>query len=121
VAEIAKAACKEVATNRDVLRRLLMACLPADLLATLDIEALIDAMIASTVITVEFTDADSGSGSGSKTPPGKASPPGKAAPPGPSVTVTVEQNIPKISAADVGRAARLARPPFTISALGALR
>ncbi len=98
VAEIAKAASQAVATDRSVLRRLLQDCLPADLLARLDIEALIDAMIASTVVAAGGIDPGSGSG---KTPPGKT-PPGKT-PPGKAneVSVQVTQTLPGVPASAV--------------------
>ena len=121
MAKIARAATEAVAKDRAILRRLLEQCLPADLLASLDIEALIDAMIASTVIEVETT---GGSGSspapgGKASPPGaKASPPGaKASPPGAkpgskpsppagkSVSLKVTQVIPGLKASQVGAGA----------------
>jgi hypothetical protein len=46
---IAKAAAKAVATDAAILRRLLQMCLPADLFNSLDIDALIAAIISSTV------------------------------------------------------------------------
>ncbi len=52
----AKAAAEATAKDRAVLRRLLQLCLPADLLASLDIEKLIDAMIASTVVEAEASE-----------------------------------------------------------------
>ena len=57
----AKAAAEATAKDRDVLRRLLQLCLPADLLASLDIEKLIDAMIASTVVEAEASEPGAGS------------------------------------------------------------
>jgi hypothetical protein len=115
VANIARDATEAVAKDRAILRRLLLQCLPADLLATLDIEALIDAMIASTVIEVETT---GGSGGSSPVPGGKPTPPGskptppagkpgsKPSPPGAagkSVSVEVKQVIPGLKASQVGR------------------
>ncbi len=106
VAEIAKAASQAVATDRSVLRRLLQDCLPADLLARLDIEALIDAMIASTVVTVDVTDSGSGKTPPGKTPSGKTppgkTPPGKT-PPGKAneVSVQVTQTLPGVPASAV--------------------
>jgi hypothetical protein len=113
VSQIASAAAKAAATDRAILRRLLQLCLPADLLNSLDIDALIDAMIASTVVE---TDVSGGSGSGGMTPPGSVAktPPGSGArtPPGSgartppgvaakSVSVEVKQTIPGVSAADL--------------------
>ncbi len=102
VAEIAKAAVKAVATDRAILRRLLQQCLPDYLLSSLDIEALIDAMIASTVIEVDVMDPSGQTppGAGAKTPPGAGAktPPGAA---GPTVSLKVTQTIPGVTAAQV--------------------
>ena len=101
VAQIAKAAVRAVATDRAILRRLLQLCLPEYLLNSLDIEALIDAMIASTVIEVDIEDP-----SGKRPPPGVLPPPGAGtkAPPGAagkSVSLKITQTIPGVKAADV--------------------
>jgi hypothetical protein len=99
VAQIAKAAAKAVATDRAVLRRLLQLCLPADLLNSLDIEALIDAMVASTVVEVEISGGSSNGSNGGSTPPGaKAAPPSAA---GKTTSIEVKQRIPGVKAADV--------------------
>jgi hypothetical protein len=102
VSQIAQAAAKAAATDRAILRRLLQLCLPADLLATLDIDALIDAMIASTVVEADISGGSGMTppGSSAKTPPGSGgkTPPGVAAK---SVSVEVKQTIPGVSAADV--------------------
>ncbi len=96
VAKIAEAAVKAVATDRAILRRLLQECLPADLFNSLDIEALIDEMIRTTVIEVEVEDP-SGGGSGGMPPGAKAAPP-----PGKAVTLKVTQTIPGVKASQVG-------------------
>jgi hypothetical protein len=101
VAQIAKAAVKAVATDRGILRRLLQLCLPADLLARLDIEALIDAMIASTVIEVDILDPSGKAppgGAGAKTPPGMS---------GKSATLKITQTIPKVKASQASQHALL--------------
>jgi hypothetical protein len=114
VAQIAKAAVMAVATDRGILRRLLQLCLPADLLARLDIEALIDAMIASTVIEVEIEGGSSGKappgGAGDKTPGGAKTPPGMS---GKSVTIKITQTIPKVKASQVGRSVLLDMLPLS--------
>jgi hypothetical protein len=97
-----------VATDRAALRRLLQLCLPANLFSSLDIEALIDAMIKSTVVEAGVSNPDS-NGIDAKKPPGVGdrAPPlaaGKAPPPGePSKTASVKvtQKLPGVKASQV--------------------
>ncbi len=98
VLAIARAAAEAVATDRAVLRRLLQLCLPADLLASLDIEALLDAMIASTAVDGSVAAPGSGgSGSGNGTGTSSPSPPGKAA----TISLRVTQELPQVPASAV--------------------
>jgi hypothetical protein len=118
VLNIAKAAAKAVATDRAILRRLLQLCLPADLFNSLDIEALIDAMIKSTVVEGEASGGEASTPPGSKAPPGAGgktppsgagkTPPGSGSggktPPGAaakSASIKVTQTFPGISASQV--------------------
>jgi hypothetical protein len=108
VTTIAKAAAKAVATDKAILRRLLQLCLPADLFSSLNIDALIDAMIKTTVVDA---DVSGGSPPGSQTPRGasRATPPGSKTPPGSygspaaakTASVKVTQTIPGVSASQV--------------------
>jgi hypothetical protein len=91
---IASAAAEAVATDRAALRRLLQLCLPADLLASLDIEALLDAMIASTAVDGSVAAPGSGgNGTGTSSP----SPPSKAA----TISLRVTQELPQVPASSV--------------------
>jgi hypothetical protein len=87
VVGIGSAVARAVATDSAVLRRLLQQCLPADLLASLGIDALVDAMIKSTVVQGEV-----GGPGAPKTPPSASAQ---------EATVKVTQIIPGVSASEV--------------------
>jgi hypothetical protein len=106
---VVKAAAKAVATDRAILRRLLQLCLPANLFSSLNIDELIDAMIASTVVEAEI--ADPGASTPSPKPATSPSPsagtspkPAAASPPGQSASISVSQTLPGVpaSAVDAG-------------------
>ncbi len=95
-----------------MLRRLLRQSLPADLLASLDLEAVVSAMAASIVVEAEGpVDAAKPPPPGAaKPPPGAARPPvysppaaapGAAPPPPRVASVKLSQTIPGVKAADV--------------------